>query len=111
MNNLHINPVQTRPMALPKVAAPASVRMFKTPAIPKVASVPKIAQVKIRNLGGGQTHVTHTMSSGPSKEFVFQDPNKMVTHLRRLERTEWLHPMKDTAPREAQIDNLGMTPV
>jgi hypothetical protein len=111
VNNLHINPVQTRPIALPKVAAPASVRMFKTPAIPKVASVPKIAQVKIRNLGGNNFHVIHKMSTGPDKQFVFQDPNKMVTHLRRLERTAWLHPTKDTAPREAQIDNLGMTPV
>lgn len=76
---------------------------------PKSPKVPKIAAIKIKPVGGG-FHVSHAMRSGKSKDFVFQSPAKMVTHLKRLEQTAWLRPMNDIAPRTAAITDIGMTP-
>ena len=93
--------VHVKVMGLGKIAAPP-----KPVRIPK----PKITAIKVRKVSDGSFIVHHQMSNGKQKEFTFQSPAKMVTHLKRLEQTAWLRPMNDIAPRTAAITDIGMTP-
>lgn len=69
---------------------------------------PKIRAVKVAPVSNG-LHVTHLMSGPhPNKEFVFASPAKMVSHLKRIQDTEWLHPMNDPAKKTTSVLDLGM---
>ena len=71
---------------------------------------PKIAAVHIRPVSNG-LRVTHVMSGPhPNRQFVFQSPAKMVSHLKRISDTAWLRPNADEAPRMARTLDLGETP-
>ena len=92
------------------------VRPMKLPALPKLPRLavakapPKIRQIKIRPLSNGALRVTHQMTGAKPKQFVFQSPAKMKTHLARIEDTEWLHPSKDPAAGMVRVLDLGETP-
>jgi hypothetical protein len=95
------------PLTAGRIAAPkVSLTPFKAPG----TAAPKIRQVKITPVGGG-FHVQHAMSGNtPDRSFVFANPAKMVTHLRRIENTEWMKPMQDPAGRIVHDLNIGETP-
>jgi len=82
---------------------------FHAPKPFKLPSPPKIRAIHIRPLTNG-LKVTHHMSGGTSKVFTFTAPNKMLSHLRRIQNTEWLKPMHDPAPQMVHALNLGETP-
>ena len=72
--------------------------------------VPKLTAVHIKPAING-FHVTHQFQHPhPPKQFVFQNPAKMLTHLRRIENTQWLHPTQDPARRTVSVLDLGETP-
>jgi hypothetical protein len=88
----------------------AGLGKFLRPTIAKASSTPpKIKAVHIRPLSNG-VHVTHKMAAGGDKQFVFQNPAKMVQHLKRIQNTAWLRPMQDQAPRMAQVLDIGQRP-
>jgi hypothetical protein len=66
--------------------------------------------VHIEPVKNGLT-VTHSMSGPhPAKQFVFGSPAKMLTHLKRIQNTAWLHPMQDPAKRVVSSQDLGGIP-
>jgi hypothetical protein len=94
------------------------VRAISLPSVPKlpkppkaaVPKLPRIAQVHIKTVNNG-FHVTHQMTEPhPAKQFVFQSPQKMLGHLRRIESTQWLHPQQDPASRVVKTQDLGGLP-
>lgn len=93
-------------MALPALPKLPKLAVAKAPKL----ATPKIRQIKINPLGNGALRVRHQMSAGKPKEFVFQSPAKMKTHLARIEDTQWLHPSKDPGPGIARVLDLGETP-
>ena len=68
--------------------------------------VPKIRAIHIRPVSNG-LRVTHRMSNGGSQQFVFANPAKALTHLRRIQADAWLHPMQNPAPRTTHILGIG----
>lgn len=90
--------------ALPHITAPLPKVRFK-------ATAPKIAAVHIHPVSNG-FKVTHQFQAPHKpKQFVFQNPAKMVQHLRRIENTAWLHPnTARDAKREVEVLDLGETP-
>jgi hypothetical protein len=85
----------------------------KLPKPPKavVPKLPKIAAVHIQPAKNG-FKVTHEMTPEPHapKQFVFNSPAKMLTHLKRIESTAWLHPMQNPAKRIVATQDLGEVP-
>jgi hypothetical protein len=58
---------------------------------------PKIASVHIQRIGGG-FKVQHNMTHGPRPvPFVFSDPGKMVSHLKRIQSSQWRQPDRNEA--------------
>jgi hypothetical protein len=88
-----------------------SLAKFKPLKAPKVPKSPKLVGIHIRPISNG-TAVTHLFHNAKPKEFTFQSPAKMVTHLKRLEQTAWLRPMAGAqqADRAAKIEDIGATP-
>lgn len=95
-----------RPMKLPALPKLPKLAVAKAPKL----TAPKIRQIKINPLSNGALRVTHQMAGSKPKQFVFQSPAKMKTHLARIEDTEWLHPSKDPAPGTVRVLDLGETP-
>lgn len=70
---------------------------------PVKVPVPKIASVHVAKVGGG-FKVQHNMTHGPQpKPFVFSDPNKMLSHLKRIQASQWREPGRNEA---AGIDKV-----
>lgn len=58
----------------------------------KAMAPPKIASVHLAKVGNGYK-VQHNMTSGPKpKPFVFQNPALALTHLRKIQSSEWREP-------------------
>lgn len=58
---------------------------------------PKIASIHIAKLPGG-FKLQHAMTHGPQPvPFVFTDPKKMMSHLKRIQASEWREPERDPA--------------
>lgn len=71
---------------------------------PKVStSAPRLKGISIHPVSNGAV-VTHEFHAAPAKQFVFKDPAKMATHLKRALRTEWLHPNVDALSRQIDTD-------
>ena len=76
--------------------------------MPKPIKLPKIASVHITPFKGGGFGVQHHMTSGPKpKPFVFSDPHKMLTHLKRTVASEWREPARDEAQPITKDLNIG----
>lgn len=91
------------------IALPGIGRLPKPPkaVVPKL---PKIAAVHIQPAKNG-FHVQHQMSAPHApKQFVFNSPAKMLSHLKRIESTQWLHPQQDPAARVIRTQDLGGVP-
>jgi hypothetical protein len=85
MNSYH-------PIALPK---------------PIKVSAPKIASVHIAKQGG-QFQVHHVMTQAPHfKKFTFADPAKMMSHLKRIQSSQWREPDRNEGPAIAKTLDLG----
>jgi hypothetical protein len=70
--------------------------------LPKSPAVPKIHTVQISRAANGLS-VTHHLTTGPAKHFVFHDPKKMVRHIRHIQKSDWMHPNMDQDA--TRIDN------
>ena len=55
-------------------------------------SAPKLTGIHIHPVSNG-VKVAHLYSGAPSKQFVFTDPRKMASHLKRTLHNEWLSPV------------------
>jgi hypothetical protein len=74
---------------------------------PIKVSAPKIASVHIAKLSNGFA-VQHHMTSGPKPvPFVFADPKKALTHLRRIQNSQWRMPDKNEAGAITHDLDLG----
>ena len=93
-------------IAAPKIHLPTPFKFPKAPAAP---AVPKIRAIKIAPVTGG-FHVQHAMSHGGTQHFVFSNPAKMVTHLRRIQKNGWMKPGQDPAGAIVHDLNIGETP-
>ena len=89
----------------------AGMSVPSVPAVPKIKPVklpaPKIAAVSVKKLPGAfavQHHMTHGSQPQP---FVFTDPSKIISHLARIQRSEWREPGKDPAGAITRDLNLG----
>ncbi len=72
----------------------------------KVAA-PKIASLHVKKIGNGFT-VQHNMTHGPRPvPFVFSDPRKMLTHLRRIQASQWREPERNEAAKIAKTLDLN----
>jgi hypothetical protein len=86
---------------MPKMQMPKPIKVTA----PKIASV----HVSKPNTGGGFI-VQHNMTHGPKpKPFVFQDPAKMASHLKRIQTSAWRMPDKNIGAAEEKNFNLGPT--
>ena len=85
MNSLH-------PIAMPKPI--------------RVMAPPKIASVHIAKVGGG-FKAQHMMTSGPHRNFVFNDPRKLMTHLNRIQANEWREPDRNEGSAVTHTLNLN----
>jgi hypothetical protein len=79
-------------------------------ATPPALKPPKLAMVSVRpgknSIGGFGASVTHHMTNGGKKSFVFTDPMKFGQHLARLGRSQWRQPGKNEAA--AVVHQLDM---
>ena len=74
-------------------------RMVKAP-------TPKIAHVSVAKVNGGFT-VQHHMTHGPKPvPFVFSDPRKMLTHIKRIQASQWREPERNEAPKVDRTLNI-----
>jgi hypothetical protein len=60
----------------------------------KPPKLPKIHKLSIARVKNGLL-VTHHFNGAKPQQFSFQNPAKMLTHLRRTLGTQWLHPNVD----------------
>jgi hypothetical protein len=72
-------------------------------------ATPKIAAVKVSRIPTGGLKVQHVMHQAPTKTFVFQNPQKALTHLNRIQSSEWREPDRNEAPAITRDLNLGPT--
>lgn len=85
MNGLH-------PIAMPK---------------PIRTSAPKIASVHVARVGGG-FHVQHNMTGGAApKQYVFQDPKKMLQHINKIGSNAWREPGHNDGPAMTRTMDLN----
>ena len=74
--------------------------------VPKVAA-PKLAAVHVSKIGGGYK-VQHIPTHGPKPvPFVFSDPNRMLSHLNRIQRSQWREPERDEANKITPVLGIG----
>lgn len=66
--------------------------------LPKISSAPRLRQINIEKVGNGMK-VSHKFHGAPTQKFVFHDPAKMVSHLNRAVKSEWMHPGVNVAKR------------
>lgn len=84
-----------------------AVKSLPMPKPIKAPTPPKIAAVTVKKMGSGFA-VQHHMTSGPRPvPFVFSDPAKMLTHLRRIEKAQWREPDKPIAGAITHDLDLG----
>jgi hypothetical protein len=77
-------------MNIHAIPMPKPIRAPKPPSAPKL---PKLAGISAKALSGTGWKVQHTMTTPPHpKPFVFQNPAKMVSHLKRIQANEWRQP-------------------
>lgn len=98
-------------IALPKPPkVPTTVKIPKLP-MPKPIAVkaPKIASIHLTPMKGG-TAVTRNMTHGPKPvPFVFSDPNRMLTHLKRIQDNQWRMPDRNEGPAVGKALDLAGT--
>jgi hypothetical protein len=73
----------------------------------KAPAPPKIASVHIAKVGNG-FKVQHNMTGGPHpKPFVFQNPNLAMTHLKKIQGSEWREPDRSEGSAVTKSLNLN----
>ena len=86
--------------------------MKLSPTIPmskpmKLPATPKIASVHVTPISGGMK-VQHNMTHGPKPvPFVFADPAKVMSHLKRIQTSAWRQPDRNYAGAVNKTLNLN----
>lgn len=90
---------------LPKLLKPKPLPMPK----PIKVSAPKIASLHVTPMNGG-IKVQHNMTHGPKPvPFVFSDPARMMTHLRRIQDNQWRMPDRNEGSAVSKALDLNGT--
>ena len=90
---------------IPAVSSP-SLTVIHGVKKPSNFPAPKLTGLKIKPLSNG-AKVIHNYSGGPQKNFVFTDPRKMATHIKRAIHNEWLSPESGTTGEAEKIEHAG----